>query len=287
MAFVFFEALLMSIVLILISSFGLHLAVLLGLYLLFSKKHQGIANQLLALLLIALALRTGKAIFYNFMDLPGYLKNLALGANLAAAPLLYFYGRALIDSRFSWKSHHWWHFGPAAIYVLFCAIIPSEPHQWWWKLSYGLILLQSYFYVGLCLWMVTRTKNQTHAKWLRILTIGLGFMWIIYGLVFLGWFPYHIAGSISFSVLMLLFFFLIFNPVLLKAEHMEPYEQSRYTVKDLNHYHRQIKRRLQEDELFLQANLTVDRLADHLGMAPRMVSETINRMEGAKLYQFC
>ncbi len=275
-----------SIVLIVVSSFGLHLAALLGVYILFSRKYRGIANQLLALLLIALALRTGKAIFYNFMELPAYLKNLALGANLAAAPLLYFYGRALVEKEFVWNNRILWHFLPALVYVVFAPFIPSEPHMWWWKLSYSFILLQSYLYVAACLWIVNRSQGHQHGKWIRLLALGLGLMWIIYGLVFIGWLPYHIAGSISFSILMVLFSFLMLNKVLLKAGEGQPYSQSKFNHSELHRYHRKIKQRLSQEELYLQSDLTVERLANHLGLSPRIISETINRLEGQNFVSF-
>lgn len=275
-----------SIVLIVISSFGLHLAALIGFYLVFSRKYRNLANQLLGLLLIALAIRTGKAIFYNFLELPAYIKNLALAANLAAAPLLYFYGKALLQQEFKWRVNYGWHFVPALFYAGFCTVLPSEPLQLWWKVTYGFILLQSYVYVGLTSALVVPAGDHPNQFRLGLLVVGLGFMWLIYGLVFLGVFPYHIAGSISFSVLMVLLAIVVFNRIPITYEKRERYQQSKYTEQQLREYHTRITRGLDEQELYLQTDLTVERLAIHLDLSPRIISETINRLEDQNFTSF-
>lgn len=75
-----------------ISGIGLGISLFFGIYLLKGKKIQ---NTILGILLVVLTLRITKSVFYNFVELPVFIKNLGLAANLAIGPLLYLYGRSL------------------------------------------------------------------------------------------------------------------------------------------------------------------------------------------------
>ena len=276
-----------TIWLILISSLGLTLAAFFGVYLLSSKAYRSLPNTLLALLLLALSVRTGKAVFYSFIDLPAYMKNLALAANLAAGPLLYFYGKSLLQVC-KWKKIWLLHFLPAFIYLVGAWSIPNSPDHTIWKIGYALILLHSYVYVYFSLKTATKMSHNTrHGAWYLSLTLGLLIMWLFYGLVFLKILPYHIAGNISFSILMLVLTVIALNrSTLFKDYSSKKYKDSRYTDRELQKYMSQIKAVIHEEELYLQPDLSLSKLSERLNIHPKVISETINRHLGQNFVSF-
>ena len=194
-----------------ISSIGLGLSLFFGIYLLKSKKYQ---NRVLTVLLIMLSLRIAKSVFYNVIDLPLFVKNLGLAANLAVGPMLYFYGYSLFRSSGAFPKFYLLHLIPAIGYVIFCNAIPNNVQSGIWLWSYSFVLAQSFFYVFLSL--VLYRKNANHPekevrKWFLMLTTALAGIWLIYTLIFIGVLPMYAAGPIAFSILIFLLTLLAMN----------------------------------------------------------------------------
>ncbi len=129
-----------TIILTILCGIGLGISSFFGSYLLSNRKVKSLANTILGILILALTFRVGKAVFYNFLELPLIIRNLGLAANLAAAPLLYFYGLALLKRPFAWRRVYFIHFIPSAIYILFCWKIPNATTDIVWMVSYSFIL---------------------------------------------------------------------------------------------------------------------------------------------------
>lgn len=89
------------------------------------KKH--IADLILGLILIITAYhRTSYTI--GFMDWYDTYRNTKINYylvdfTLAVAPLIYFYVRSVVQANFKFKREHGWHFLPALLYFIYCAII--------------------------------------------------------------------------------------------------------------------------------------------------------------------
>ncbi|MEX0289069.1 MAG: helix-turn-helix domain-containing protein [Flavobacteriaceae bacterium] len=279
-----------TLLLVILSAIGLTLSLFLGCFLLLSQRLRSISNTLLGLLLIFLSIRIGKAIFYNFTELPLFIKNIGLAANLAIGPLLYFYGKALIFKSLNWKWTSFLHFMPAVLYGAFCWYIPNATGDIYWKIGYSLILLQSYTYVFLSLRMLYQHKDKTSLatrQWYRNLSLGLLTMWVVYGLVFVELIPYHIAGTLSFSVLMAVIAFIAFQKGrAFDGSTLRKYKNSTLSElqaqKNLNH----IRQEVQKNKLFLEPDLSLNRLAEITSLHPKVISESINRCERQNFAQF-
>ncbi|MGB5820080.1 MAG: helix-turn-helix transcriptional regulator [Saonia sp.] len=279
-----------TLLIVILSSAGLVLSSFFGLYLVSTPQWRSFANTLLGLLLIVLSLRIGKAIFYNFVELPLFFKNLGLAANLAVGPLLYLYGKALLFKEFKWKLRLLLHFLPTMIYVGFCWRIPNATGDLFWNISYSLVLLQSYTYVFLSLRTFYQRREHNHRlvnSWYRNLTLGLLGMWLVYGLIFIQVLPYHIAGAISFSLLMVILAFMAFNQGLVfKGDIPIKYQNSNLSDADARKYQVLIKQAVEGRKLYLESDLTVKRLSEILDVHPKSISETINRCEGQNFTRF-
>ncbi|WP_343486985.1 AraC family transcriptional regulator [Allomuricauda sp. d1] len=266
-----------------LSSIGLALGSFFGIYLLSTTKWKSLPNTILGLLLLFLSIRTGKAIFYNFLELPLFVKNLGLAANLAVGPLLYLYGKALLYENFKPHKSLVWHFFPAILYVFFCWLIPNSTEDLFWYVSYSLILLQSYIYIflGLKTWYAQRELNiRSISNWYKNLTLSLLIMWSIYGLIFIKVLPYHIAGAISFSVLIFILAFTGFDQEIVFSKNtFKKYQNSNLSEEEVKKYHATIVNVIKNNRLYLEPNLTIQRLSELTGIHVKIISETVNRCE--------
>ncbi len=237
------------------------------------------SNQLLALLLFFLALRIGKSVFYNFVELPVWIKNLGLACNLAVGPLLFLYGTSLYQKHYRWKPIEFLHFLPAAGYVIFAGWIPNDGVSLFWKISYSLILLQSFGYVSLAFWLLQNRfdSGTPSAKWYAYLSLGLAAMWLVYWMIFLGAIPIYLAGAFSFTLLVGLIGYL-------SLDQRSPYAMAlvqKYQSSNLDRNRsRSIIQRtrllLQEERLFLDPGLSLDQLARKVGTTSKTLSQAIN-----------
>ena len=279
-----------TLLLVILSTVGLVLSSFFGCFLLFSQRWRSLGNTLLGLLLVFLSLRIGKAIFYNFIELPLFIKNIGLAANLAVGPLLYFYGKVILGKAPKKNWTIFWHFIPSIFYFAFCWYIPNSTGDIYWSIGYSLILFQSYTYVFLSLRLLYRQRDKVPLwtyKWYKNLTLGLMLMWIIYGLVFIEIIPYHIAGALSFSLLMAIMAFIAFQ----KGKgfddgFLKKYKNSTLTEDQAQEYLALIKQEVGKNKLFLEPDLTLKRLSEITKLHPKVISETINRGEGQNFAKF-
>ncbi len=267
-----------TILITIISSIGLGLSLFFGIQLIKSKEKH---NIVLGCLLIVLSLRITKSVFYNFIDLPIYIKNLGLAANLAIGPLLYLYGRLLLFSKKNVSKLNVLHFIPSLVYIIFCNYIPNNLQSSIWKLSYSFILFQSYFYIALSLYTYNQNKLDTDKnikEWYRILILALAVIWFVYILIFIEILPVYSLGAIAFSLLIFIISFLaIKRKEIFKTQHFKKYANSTITFAQGKFYLEELKRVIEEEELYLDSQLTLKKLSLKLTISSRDISQIINR----------
>lgn len=261
-----------------ISGIGLGISLFFGIYLLRIKKIQ---NTILGVLLIVLTLRITKSVFYNYIELPIFIKNLGLAANLAVGPLLYFYGHSLfIKTKTQFKSVLF-HFIPSAIYVVFCNYLPNNVDSIFWKLSYTFILVHSFSYVIASLFISQKrqtTINKKEREWYILLVLALCLVWIVYALIFIKLIPVYSAGVVAFSILMFVVLFLAFDRKgIFEKNNQEKYLNSNITIEDGEAQLNQIRTLIEENHLYLDSNLTLTSLSSRFNLPPRDISMIINR----------
>lgn len=263
--------------LILLSSIGFLLGGLYATYLLLFKKPNNVPQLLLGGLLLALSLRVGKSVFYNFTELPLVIKNMGLAANLAIGPFLLLYGKVLID-RHELKRTEIWHFFPAALYILFSPIIPNQSEDFFWLVSYGFVIVQQLVYLGISIkripdwrqaWVDPRKKGYV------LLWSGVTLIWLSYLLIFLGWLPLYLFAALSYSVLMLvLAYFIIVEENIFSLG--EKYGSNRLSPEKAQQYLKMIQASIIQDQRYLQPDLSIQEVADSLKVSTKVVSQVIN-----------
>ena len=271
------------------ASFGLSLGLFFSIILWHRDRQPPFANQFLALLLLFLTLRTGKSVFYNFIELPVAVKNLGLACNLAVGPLLLLYGLSLRNTAFRLRGSDWIHFVPAGIYVMFCAVIPNADNSPAWRLSYSLVILQSlgYALAAFGLWFRGLDHVNIRSRWYLYLTIGLTVMWGVYALIFVGVIPVYLAGAFSFSLLVSILGYLgsrergLFSFLSLEKYRRSPLNKDRST-----RIMSKVRKLLELDQPFLNPKLTLAQLAAAVDTTPKALSQTINEHTGHNFSHF-
>ncbi|MEL7122555.1 MAG: hypothetical protein AAFO07_24125, partial [Bacteroidota bacterium] len=192
-----------SLILILLSSIGFLISGLFSAYLLLIKNNKSTIHMLLGGLLLVLSIRVGKSVFYNFTELHIIIKNIGLAANLAIGPFLLLYGKVLIHA-YALKRKDFWHFLPAAIYVVFSGLIPNQAGNDLWFASYSLVMFQQFCYLILSARLIKNWKlawHHTLQKGFVILWSAIGLIWLTYLLIFLQILPTYIFGALAYSIL--------------------------------------------------------------------------------------
>lgn len=259
-----------------LSSIGLGLSSFFGLFLIRSNR---LDNRLLALLMIILSLRMTKSIFYTAMDLPLFIKNLGIAANLAVAPLLLLYGMVLAGkSKISRIDYL--HFLPSLTYVMLCGFIPNQTGNLLWATTYGLVLLHSFIYVFFSL-RTYQTMNgvldHQLKKWYLQLTLSLAALWTMYTLIYLTVIPVYAFGPIAFSILMFILAFVGLNTKKLFLSNGKKYASSRMSDDEGEEILTHLTKLMREEKMYLKSDLSLTDLAQELTISEREVSQVINR----------
>lgn len=278
-----------QLLLFFLASLGLGLSLFFSFVLLRWKGPRQQANRLLGLLLLFLSMRITKSVFYHFVDLPLTIKNLGLAANLAVAPLLYLYGRALADANWKWTGSHLLHFIPALFYVALSPVLPNGPLALEWQWLYPMVLGQSFIYAGLSLNLGYRSlqKDQLEQKWYLSISWGLVLLWGMYLAIFLNWIPMYLMGALSFSLLMGIWLVLGWR----KKDVFSGWRQKRYQASVLKPGQgqkvlAQIHVLFEKEATYLDPKLSLVSLAEQLNIHPKQLSQAINEGTEYNFIQF-
>jgi len=272
-----------QLILFFLATFGLSLGLFFSIILLRKQKRPPYSNQILGLLLLFLSLRIGKSVFYNFVDLPTFVKNLGLACNLAVGPLLLLYGFSLRSDTFSITKKHFLHFLPSLLFAFGCTVIPNDTDSIGWAAAYSLVLLQSFVYAAWSARLGYRSLpgNTTWSDWYIKLTIGLTAMWTVYLLIFLELIPVYIAGAFSFTVLMAIMAFLAMS----SGMQLQPTSRGKYEASTLDKHSsagivKQLNQLLSQEPLYLDGKVSLRSLAERIATNPKALSQAINENTG-------
>lgn len=195
-------------ILLLTSGAGALQSAFFGIYLFSMRKGRSLANILLALLLLAFAVRTIKSLVYYFSEghqVSTVVMNCGFGANLAIFPLLLLYLNSFFrkEYRFKWL-RDLPHLVPALLVILLCPVL--TPDFWMQQHGYAISLWSAAFYLPFCFQVICKNfqnVNNTQRVWVLSLTLGVILVWS-------GYMANYIFGLVSYIVAPVLFSFLIY-----------------------------------------------------------------------------
>lgn len=240
------------------------------------------SNQILAFLLLFLTLRITKSIFFNFIDLPLFIRNWGLAFNLTVGPLLFFYGRSLLQATFYIGRKELFHFIPAILVFLFAPILPNGYQSTTGAYLYSFAQCQSFAYVGVCFQIYWRSQGRSkpRAKWYLWLTSGLCTMWLIYFFISINVIPVYVAGAFSFTLLIFILVAIAFrNQDAFLSLVSNKYETGISAEKSLE-IHNKARELLEQESLYLNSEVNLQYLADRLSVSSKALSQAINEHSG-------
>ncbi len=243
------------------------------------------ANRFLAFVLLGLTIRIGKSIFHNYIEVDPRIRNLAIASILAVGPFLWLYGRTLFEKDYVFSNKHYLHLIPFGLFVLFSPFIPNRgdiPSY----VAYILVFVHLGVYLGVCWSYIFKMKDQINVqllKWYRNIVVGVSVTWMLYVGILLGWIPFYILGAISFSFLMYLFTYFLLKKHVFALEKYGSSNIDRGTSKKILI---EAKRLLEEDEIFLESDISLQNVAKLLGVTARELSQTVNENEHKNFSEF-
>jgi len=268
-------------VLLLTSGAGALQSAFFSVYLFSIRKERNLANVLLALLLLAFAIRIVKSVIYYFSlghQVSTVVMNFGFGANLAIFPLLLLYLNSFHKKEYRLI---WWrdlpHLFPALLVILLSPVLTS--HFWMKQHGYAISLWSAALYLPFCLRVLVKNFqniNGTQRIWVLSVTFGVVLVWAGYMANFIfGLVPY-IAAPVLFSFLIYFLSYLglkkgeIFRP-------REKYERSAYSENQIDRCFGELQTWLASNHPYRDASVTLPKMADQLKVSANLLSETINK----------
>lgn len=257
-----------------LSTVGVIQGLLLSGYLLQLRSGNRKANIFLMLILLGISVRVLKSVLNYYLELDPWHRNSGLAGFLMIGPGLYFYGKALLGSAWSFRKCDLLHFVPSTIFLVFSGIIPNEPGDTGSAISYSLVLLQLVTYIFLSFLMWKRgDAAQRVGQWYGRIILGISTLCIFYIFIFLRLIPYYIAASIWYSMLIYSFTWLFF-----KVHHfnLEKYRLQSVGTGEMEEALQNLRALLAANRLYLKNDLSLDEVAERLDISSRLLSRVIN-----------
>ncbi len=268
-----------------LSCLGVIQALFLCFYLFTLKKGNRRANTFLAFVLLGLTIRIGKSIFHNYLEVDPRIRNLAISSILVVGPFLWFYGKELFDKQRAFSKQQYLHLIPFGLFVLCSPIIPNRG-DFVSYLAYSLVFVHLGIYVIVCWKLILKAKRAASTqllKWYRNIVIGVSVIWLLYVGILMRLIPFYILGAISFSFLIYMFTYLLLKRHVFALEKYSNSTIDKLTSKKLL---QRVKLLLEENEVFLDSDISLQSIAEKLKVTPRQLSQVINENEQKNFSEF-
>ena len=285
-------------------------------FLLISKKNKSAADQILTLWMFLISVHL--FLLYIFITEDVYRFPFLLGTEhplpLLQGVFLYIYACFLTNQLPEKREVLLLHFVPAAVMYLYLVaffVLPADQkiqiyrnHGTGYELfiivrRYA-IVFSGILYVTWSAVLLRRHRRnirnrfsdleKINLQWLRILTYGLGGIWLL--VIFFRNDVLILAGIVIF-VFLVGFFGVrqtnIFAPNLLPAngnEQRKKYPKSGLTEETSTKLHQTLVRLMTEEALYRKSDLSIDDLSSKLGVHPNYLSQIINQKEKKNFYDF-
>lgn len=282
-------------ILFFLSALGVFNSVVLSFYLLLFKKNKSKSDFFLGLLLLALSIRIGKSVFYNFNpQLSKTYLQIGLSACFLIGPLLYFFVRSIRQN----LNHTHAKYSLILMVItisVFGFLFPYQVNPVLWRgLIYYLINIQWLIFMLLSIFeakqifkkLVTNRKQLSyHDTWLLSVIIGVFAIWLSYSLAR---YTSYISGALAFSFSFYISLLLVYyakNKTLISAVSKEKYihKIDEKLVVDIQE---KINILFETRKIYTNPELTLSTLAKELNIRPQLLSQFINDNLNKSFTQF-
>lgn len=278
----------LDILLVIISSAGLLHGVLVAFYLCVFKKKKSQTNLLLGLILIFMAFRIGKSVMMNFgdLDLEPIFIFVGLAFLLLIGPLLRWYVLGMSRPGFKLQKSFLFELIPFGLIFISSLFITKE----WYDVTnktaiivFASVLLFIYLHFALYIFISWRKVKKTNRKegetksqiaifnWLKLLVIGFAIIWVSYVLNILDDEVPYIIGPIVYSIVI---YFLSYKAFQLRVAEMDG---NVFMLNDNLVLFNKISELIENDELYLESDISLSKLSILIGKTTQKTSSVINQ----------
>jgi len=248
------------------------------------KNRKQLFNRVLALLLFVTSVRIAKNIIVHLREIDPDLQmpyatwrmlvNVGLTHQFAIGPLFYLYFLFRIQSQNTFPRRHLLHFIPFAVLLALASVI-----EWNFWASIGLWLSYAhvlfYYLLSLRLYRNFSTSQQKTKNWLRNLLLIAGLLMLAYSPALFKYVGY-VNGALIYTVgIYFSMVILLGNPSIL-AKKKGKYQSSALSDDRALQLKTRLEKIMQEEQPYLDSELTLGRLAKQLDISPTYLSQVIN-----------
>lgn len=275
------------------SALGAFNGLLLSIYFAFIAEKKKFSNYFLAGLLFVLSIRIIKSVFFYFNpQLASVFIQIGLSGCILIGPFLYLYLKAYRTSdKVPWKIHVFPYLIAITILGMFYSYVD---HRGGWSsiivrgiyLQWLIYLLYSFKYVKPSLEKVRAKQKLSNVDiWILSIYIGVFVIWLAYNI---GAYTSYIVGALSFSFVLYLIILLLIFKNSKRSTFFD--EKEKYNNKSLeDEMTEKLKSGLAnfvQQEMFLDANLTLEKMAKFLDVPRHILSQYLNEHVGKSFSLF-
>ena len=285
-------------------------------FLLISKKNKSVSDQILTLWMFLILVHQ----FLMYIGITGdtyrfpFLLGLEHPLPMLHGVFLYLYVATLTEQRPQNKKSIIIHFVPALamyLYLIPFFVLPADQkvavyrnqgagYELYMLIKWYVIVLSGIFYVVWSLILLRKHRNnirdqfsdleKVNLQWLRILTFGLGGIWVL--VIFFRSDFLTLAGVVIF--VFLIGFFGVRQAVVFTPGHApvdsdgqkKKYPKSGLTDEAAGKLHEALLRLMTEEALYKKSDLSIDDLSSKLAVHPNYLSQIINQKQKKNFYDF-
>ncbi|QCX02178.1 AraC family transcriptional regulator [Aggregatimonas sangjinii] len=278
------------------SALGVFNALLISFYFFFLKRPRNISNFFFGFLLLMLAIRVGKSVFYYFNDdLHLLFIKIGLIACILIGPALYFYIKSLdsanLEIRF-WKIH----FLVLASLAISIGFLFPETHNPRLALFHWMPIIYTIWlgYIVATGWSIRHTISKIFRKgdklssldfWVLSVFVGNFIIWLAYKTVS---YTSYIVGALTFSFIFYLLFLLLHfrrtkGAIFTKSIK---YSNKKIEATEAENLKKQLRQLMEKEKLYTNADLKLSDVANKMNILPHTLSQLINDNLGKSFTQF-
>lgn len=270
----------------LISSIGAIQSFFLALYVLSLNGRIRLANLILGLLFVALAIRVGKSVIWAYWEqTPLWLLNLGFGAHAAVGPLflVYIYHARHHEAKF--QKLNFLHFLPSMAIIVLSSYLPLI--GFWYSGGYSFLLFHQLAYMLISLiyigFIFMKSNNgpliieSAKLKWLFNLWLGI----TIWGLAYfsnyiLGITSYLLGPMLYSGIIYFLSFYGFKNQNVFHPGKLGKYNNLNLTKEDTERYRTKLLKLIEDEKPYLNADFSLTKLSKMVFIPGHILSHIIN-----------
>ena len=287
--------------------------------LLFTRKANRLPNFFLAVFTLIIAGDCFEPIFFrsDFLPEQSYLKALWGGLVFLHGPLLYLYVKYLSDREARFQGLDLIHFAPALLALLLSIpdIISSPQDDTIWDLlAYELFFAQIFLYTGWSIRRLNKYQQGIRDSFSNLESISLKWLWLlviftlcIYVISFLsahlilvypGNYTTYLLNGLQISLILLVYLLSykaitqpdLFSTASLRKENHRT-DQKKYRTSSLQetekmNYLEQLNTYMEKKRPYLNPQLSMDQVANDLGINRHQLSQVLNEKVGKNFYDY-